>query len=452
MAQKILGGLFGGSKPSDTAVPSGDSDDFADFAGAPDPSPASFSAIPSQAGFPGDSAAPTGAASVPYTKWYNVHERHSLNEFKQEGVILGILAVIIVVHLFGSSVNRKKAKSWAKAISPVLRKEFALVGFGGRKAPTVADGEDSLAKTLASDSLELPEDLIKEKSLQEFSTYATGRQNVAFLDFNLTLLKRYSPLTLIAEYGLSLFFESMPAPAERMEAILYPFDGREASIVPGQLPGSQELRKDKSSYDNFVWAIVNKDTMKQLRDERYDVSITTTKDSAKLPNWVTVMSESAEVTDLLLTPELIKAVENAGDLLEHLIITDQPIDQPLKLDDTVPKKRLYLSCKVPSGDYSKVLPLFEYFIRLADVLVQSAHFRPEVTRKVKATRDNAIKQLQKVSEDEKAEERALEREKLKKQKRDNDLKGLDAKAQKKYLEKEKEKEIRKSQKKMTQKG
>jgi hypothetical protein len=109
--------------------------------------------------------------------------------------------------------------------------------------------------------------------------------------------------------------------------------------------------------------------------------------------------------------------------------------------------------KLPSsGDYSKVLPLFQYFIRLADTLVAGAHFRPEVMRKLKITREDMIKKLQKADEDEKAEERALEREKAKKIKRDNDLKGLDAKAQKKYLEKEKEKEMRKSQKKQTQKA
>ena len=59
-------------------------------------------------------------------------------------------------------------------------------------------------------------------------------------------------------------------------------------------------------------------------------SLTSTKDSSKLPNWATVMSESAEITDFLLTPELVKAVESAGELLEHLIISDQPVDQPLK--------------------------------------------------------------------------------------------------------------------------
>ena len=306
--------------------------DFADFAEAPDPSPASFSAIPSAPSFTGAGAVPTGASAVPYTKWYNIHERHSLSDFKQEGVILGLILIIVMIHLYGTSTNRKKAKAWISAHAPILRNEFALVGFGGRRAPSVEEVEsEGLLKSMASDSLDLPEELLKEKSPQEFATYATGRLNIAFVDITLTLLKRYSPLSMIAEYGMSLFFDSMPAPVERMEAISYPFDGREALTVPGQAPGAHELRKDpKSSYDGFVWAIVNKDTMKQLRDDRYDVSITTTKDHSKLPTWSTVMSESAEVTEQLLTKDLVEAVEKAGDLLDHLIITDQPTDQPLK--------------------------------------------------------------------------------------------------------------------------
>lgn len=105
-----------------------------------------------------------------------------------------------------------------------------------------------------------------------------------------------------------------------------------------------------------------------------------------------------------------------------------------------------------SGDYTSVLPLFEHFLRLPDTLVQSAHFRPEVLRKVKTTRDDMVRKLQKEVEDEKAEERNIEREKAKKVKRDLDLKALDAKGQKKYLEKEKERDMKRSQKKMTQKG
>ncbi|RDL37446.1 putative UPF0674 endoplasmic reticulum membrane protein [Venustampulla echinocandica] len=450
----LLKDLFGGSKPSASPIPVGDSD-FADFAGAADPSPTPFSAIPTAPSFPGAGAVPTGAAGVPYTKWYNIHERHSLSEFKQEGLILGFLTVIAIIHLFGTRVNRSKAKSWISAHAPTLKKEFALVGFGGPQTATVDDvAREGLAKTMANESLDQPVELLKEKSPQEFATYATGRQNVAFLDINLTLLKRYSPLSMIAEFAMGLFFESMPSPAERMQAVLYPFDGREALTVPGQIPGAHELRKDtKSSYDNFVWAVVNKDTMKQLRDDRYDVSITGTKDSPKLPIWATVMSESAEITDFLLTPELIKAIQDAREYFDHLIITDQPVDQPLTLDETIPKKRLYLSLRLPSsGNYSSLLPIFEYFIRLTDTLVQSAHFRPEVLRKVRSTREDMIKKLQKADEEEKAEERAVEREKTKKLKRDLELKNLDAKAQKKYLEKEKERDMKRMQKKQSMRG
>jgi hypothetical protein len=209
-----------------------------------------------------------------------------------------------------------------------LKSEFALVGFGGAQDLSAEEAE-GVTKPFATNTLELPEDLLLEKSPQQFATYASGRLNVAFVDITLNLYKRYNPFSLILEFGMAMFMDSMPAPAERVEAISYPFDGKESLTVPGQLPGAHELRKDtRSSYDSFVWAIVNKDTMKQLRDDRYDVSITTTKDSPKLPSWATVMSESAEVTDFLLTPELIKAVNDAGDLLEHLIITDQPIEKP----------------------------------------------------------------------------------------------------------------------------
>lgn len=98
------------------------------------------------------------------------------------------------------------------------------------------------------------------------------------------------------------------------------------------------------------------------------------------------------------------------------------------------------------------MPIFQYFMRISDALVKSAHFRPEVTRKLKLIREDNIKQIKKADEDEKAEERAAEREKIRKAKREQELNALDAKAQKKYLEKEREKELRKSMKKQTARG
>ncbi|KAI1426718.1 hypothetical protein F5Y12DRAFT_783757 [Xylaria sp. FL1777] len=425
----FLKNILGGNKPADTPVAAKPDSDFADFAEAPQPAALPFQTTPG--GLANSGPVPTAR---PYTKWYNVHERHSLSEFRTEGLILSIIAVICTLHFIGSRLNRTKSKAWAKAHLPLLTSEFAHVGLGG--SPVSKDDSD---------------ELLKEKSLFEYASYATGRQNVAFMDVKLSLMKRFNPLVLFPEFIISFLFDSYPTPEDSLGATIYPFDGREAQIVPG-IPGGAELRsKDaKSAYDGFVWAIVNKNQMKELRDERYDVSITFTKDHSKLPIWTTVMSESAEVTSALLTDELVEAVKKAGDLFDYLIITDQPVEKPKTLDEASPRKRIFLRYRLPSSNnYESLLPLFTYFIRLPDQLASVAHFRNEVLRKVKSVREENIKQIQKLAEEEKAEERALERDKARKAKRDAELGALDAKAQKKYLEKEKEKEMRKAAKKQT---
>ena len=277
-------------------------------------------------------ASPLGAVPTlaPYTKWYNVHERHSLSEFKAEGIILSAMAVVLLLHLFGARLNRTKARKWIRAHQGPLISEFASVGFAGAPPGSADKKGDELLQAFSAANTQQGDALIKEKSLFEFAAYATGRANVAFVDVKLTLLKRFNPLTMFAETVLGFAFDSETQTRDVCEAILYPFDGREAAIVPG-LPGAAELRgnkEGKSAYDGFVWALVHKECMKQVRDDRYDVSLTVTKDHAKLPNWLTVMSESAEITDALLTPELIKAAELAGDQLEYLIVSDQPLEKP----------------------------------------------------------------------------------------------------------------------------
>ena len=217
----------------------------------------------------------------------------------------------------------------------MLEQEFALVGFTGQKSPSVDEVQGSgLAKALTLER-DVPHDFLKETSAHEFITYATGRQNIAFLDVKLSLHKRHNPLSMLIELILSFFFESARSPTERMEATAYAFDGKEKDLVLShakseQLATDSRAKDAPSTYDGFVWAVVHKEGMRHLRDDRYDLSLTSTKDNAKLPPWATVMSESAEVTDALLTSDLIKAVESAGDSLEYLIITDQPIDKPQK--------------------------------------------------------------------------------------------------------------------------
>ncbi|KAH3919394.1 hypothetical protein HBI56_026170 [Parastagonospora nodorum] len=417
--------LFGGQKPVQAPVV-GD-DDFADYAGAPDPTPAAISSFTDAAHM----AQPTGAigGARPYTAWYRVWERTSAEDFKLEMYILPFLFLLIATHVWGTRANRSKARAWAKAHAPSLQQEFAQVGY---KAGEVSD------------------DILKEKKADEHQSYATGRQNVAFIDFKISLVKRYNPFMLLGEYLIPLFFESFPAPTERVEATAYVFDGNEAKHAPNY--GSGDAKKvPNSSFDGFVFAVVHKDIMKRMREDRYDVSLTTTRDHAKLPIWTAVMSESAEITDLVLAPELIKAIHDAGDNFEALIITDQPIDQPKTLDDTKPKKRINLSLKLAS-DYTSTMPLFNYFLRLPDHLATAAHFRPEALRRIKQTRDEQIAKIRKVDEEEKAEERKIAADKLKREQRDAKLGRLSADEQRKYLEKEREKDSRKKMKRSTVKA
>ena len=98
------------------------------------------------------------------------------------------------------------------------------------------------------------------------------------------------------------------------------------------------------------------------------------------------------------------------------------------------------------------MPIFAYFLSLADLLARQAHFRPNVTRTLREVRDRQVNRIRKEAEDEKQEGRAVEREKAKKAKRDAELAALDAKQQKRYLEKEREKEMRKMSKRSTTRG
>ncbi|OQE27954.1 hypothetical protein PENFLA_c005G02132 [Penicillium flavigenum] len=423
MLKNIFGGAESGAVKPD--------DEFADFVEAPQPSPASvFSSSPTLA------ASPSNGATVPYTAWYRVWERTSPKDFMQEAMVLPFIILIVVFHLWGTRKNRRKAKEWAKAHATALQNEFAVVGFGGLQGTVT------------------PDSLLKEKSLQEFTSYATGRQNVAFVDISVKLPKRYNPVTYWMDYALSFLWESWSAPTERIEATSYAFDGKEKDLVPVPSKDSSALKVNNSAYDGFIWAIVHKSCMRKVRQDRYDASITFTKDHAKLPPWVTVMTESAEITDALLTPELIKAIEQAGHEFEYLIVTDQPTDKPLKIEETTPRKRISLSMHIPSASdaYASTLPLFQQFLGFADKLVASAHFRTEVMRKVRNVREAEIKKLRRADEEEKAEERKLAAEKLKKEERERILRAMTADEQRKYLDREKEKETRRSTKKATRRA
>jgi hypothetical protein len=130
-----------------------------------------------------------------------------------------------------------------------------------------------------------------------------------------------------------------------------------------------------------------------------------------------------------------------------------PLTPPSLEEANNSRKRVFLRYSLPgNNDYSKLTPLFELAIRLPDTLVSTGKLRPEITRKLNKVREEQVSQLRKEADALVAEERAAERERAKKLKRDQELASLDAKAQKKFLDKEREKEQKKMAKKQTMRG
>ena len=117
-------------------------------------------------------------------------------------------------------------------------------------------------------------------------------------------------------------------------------------------------------------------------------------------------------------------------------------------------KKLDLSIRIPpsSAEPDPTISMFSSFIRFPDQLVLSAHFRPEVARKLRQTRQDELRKLRRLDQDEKAEERSAKKDKEKKEKRDATLRTMSAEEQRKFLEKEREKDLKKSQKKMSRKA
>lgn len=438
--------------------------DFADYAAPAAAVPISIpqSAADASGAIPTGQTTLTGPGGRPivYTKWYRVWERTQLSDFYFELGVIPFIILALFIHFLGTRRNRRKARKFVASASPILENEFALVGFGTRPKDVPyqegVQGDSLIAAAAKLTGDNLSKDVIKEKTAFEYESYASGRANTAFVDLKVVLWKWYNPMILLAEALAGQFFDSMKMQPERVECVAYAFDGAEKLFVPS-VPGADEVAKSKpvsnSTYDQFIFAVVNKLSMRRLRDERYDLSLTFTKDHAKLPVWASVMSESAEISDTMLTQELVKAIETAGDYFEYFIVTDQPVDKPTTLDEAKPRKRLQLCFRLPSDkDYVKVLPLFHTFVRFTDHLAANAHFRPEVGKKIKQLRETESSKLKKVAEKEAEEERTKQMEKLKKEERDRKLNAMTSEEQRKFLDKEAEKNRRKATKKQTMRG
>jgi len=189
----------------------------------------------------------------------------------------------------------------------------------------------------------------------------------------------------------------------------------------------------------------------------FQTYFTKTTENAPVPKSTIVMSESADVTDLLIkSPAGVKVLADlANPALEKyfksLIITDQPDTRPTK--GAIPaenkERHLIISLTLPPPSESTVTePLVQDVLSLIDFLDAKTTLRDDVARKLSKYRTELDALLTKEFTEPSAEEKeeAEEAKRVAKKKAEDEKFALmTPDQQRKYEEKERQKNIRKTQ-------
>lgn len=345
----------------------------------------------------------------------SVKERVVASDWTRELLILLTIGVYVLTHVVGLKFNHRKVSSWVGTHRELLTSQFFQVG----------PDADSLKKAGASNNMEL----VVSDGPTAYSLYATGRENAATFLARIKVLGRQNLLGLAAELGAGFFIDGM-APREGIDIVIRPW---QATDIPA-----------------FVFAIVNKANMREVRDELYYMSLTKTTDSDKLPVHFTFMTESAEITETMFSAKLAEAIKGSEKLLRFIAVTDQGDTAPKTAEELVARQRIVVSLNFPRNKAEEEASqrIVEAAIGLADVLAGLKPWRPEVAKKIKATREAAQKRVQKALDEKKAEELAEKRAASKRAAAES-LPKLSASEQKKIEQKQREKEARKQRSKQT---
>ncbi|KAJ7507835.1 hypothetical protein B0H11DRAFT_1968876 [Mycena galericulata] len=324
--------------------------------------------------------------------------------FQQEAFILPGVLLYLAFFFYGRWINSSKATKWLDAHLPLLEQQFS------NPKHWIQDG------------------------YSDFFNFSTGRRNVASLHSIFTLRPRHDFLQWVFQTART-FVDLQYRPKDELEL--------DFKLLPSALA------------HDFVWAVVSKDELLSVKNDRWDLTFTKTTENQGLPSRFSVMSEFGDVTDGVLKAfPLAKVLENPkiAPYFRSLSITDQPRDRPSKpLQPTEREKHVILSLSVPSSSKAAdTLEIVSALFAFVDSLSKVA-LRPETKIKLKKMREETEKDIKKEAERDKKEEEAeaLEAKKAAKRKAEEErIAKLSAADQKKILERERKRSIRKQQSKV----
>ncbi|KAF9453011.1 DUF1682-domain-containing protein [Macrolepiota fuliginosa MF-IS2] len=327
---------------------------------------------------------------------------------KEVWLVAGIL-LYVAVWWIGSSKNKRTANKWLNAHFPIYEQQFSKT--------------DSKYGRLTADGY------------SDYFSYCTGRRNIASLHTVFAFRPRHDLFQYLFQLGRQVM-DLQYRPKDDLQL--------DFTLAPGVLSG------------DFVFAIVSKDELVTIKDSRWDLTLTKTTDNTQVPTTFSVMSEFADVTEniLKIIGPLIED-QKIRPYFRSLSITDQPRDRP---SGPVPagerEKHVILNLEIPPSSQLGVTAAFVAgLFPLIDSL-SKVHLRPETKTKLRRIREDLDKELKADAEKDKkeeAEQARQDRKAAKKKAEDERVSKLSAAEQRKHLEKEKKKAMRKTQGRIVQK-
>ncbi|PPQ72906.1 hypothetical protein CVT26_014569 [Gymnopilus dilepis] len=321
---------------------------------------------------------------------------------------IGVLVYVLSWYI-GSTINARKAK--LKAHLPIYQQQFSKPQ---SKAGLVSDG------------------------YSDFFNFSTGRRNIASLHTIFALRPRHDFFQWVFQTGRTLV-DLHYRPVDDLQL--------DFKLAPGVLA------------DGFVWALVAKDELLSVRDGRWDLSFTKAgSENPALPPSILVMSEYADITESLLKPlgnfSLVNALQDTKALpyFRSLSITDQPRDRPARpIPAEEREKHVILSLSVPSSsNVADTAGLVSAMFQFIDSL-NKLNLRPETKAKLKKNREEVDKKIKDEAEKEAKEEAQDAKLAAKRKAEEERIAKLSAADQKKELEKERKRALRKAQGKVVRK-
>jgi len=206
---------------------------------------------------------------------------------------------------------------------------------------------------------------------------------------------------------------------------------------------------------DFVFGVVSKEEMVNIRDRRWDLTFTKTSENSSLPPSLSAMSEFADVTEQLLDKHSLATILSDPLILPYfrsLSITDQPRDRPfLPVPAAERQKHIIVSLTAPPPSRAAdTVPFISALFGFIDSL-QKVSLRPETRTKLKRTREDVDKLIKEDSEKDKKDELAAEKLAAKKRTEEERISKLSAAEQKKALDRDRKRATRKQQGKVARK-